>query len=679
MKAISFLIIVFTYRIQNISAVKCHKCATSNAVWNWVKYGLPVSQGDSAISEESCFFEDKLKKDGHSCSGYCVTVNITRADGDSVKTTAVARDCFRSSLQLNDGDPPVCNSVQKTVNRRNVNVTTCYCYGNYCNGIGSANASLSSKKLALSSRENNSETESSIPCAVDYAVLAIIAIIILAILVFVFVKTLVVSRREEHFATNLQTVVISHPNSHVEMNRPSLEVPIIFAKKISMTDVERKPTHLPPHNPPPPVPTHNSSTISSATSTLSKKPTVAAPAIPINKSLENNGRVMQLNGHVGFDSLPHQLVKKAVEAGFQFNVMCVGETGMGKTTLIESLFNMKLDFEPCNHELKTVELRSKTYDVSEGGIRVKLRIVETAGFGDQLDKDKSAKVIVDYLESQFEKYLQEELKPRRMLQYFDDSRIHACLYFISPTGHGLKALDLVTLRDLAKRVNVIPVIAKSDTTCKDELLRFKSKILSELEAQNIEIYKFPTDDETVSATNHAMNAAVPFAVVGSCDFVKKENGQVVRARQYPWGIVEVENEQHCDFVKLREALLRTNVDEMRQKTHEVLYEAYRRDRLRQMKIGDGETGPKIIEKLAAKHREYQDEFARRELALREEFQHKLDSTEAEMRKTEEKLTAKEREIQEEFERESNKLDLEIRQLTDEKMKLMSKMSKKLRK
>lgn len=30
---------------------------------------------------------------------------------------------------------------------------------------------------------------------------------------------------------------------------------------------------------------------------------------------------------------------------------------------------------------------------------------------------------------------------------------------------------------------------------------------------------------------------MPFAVVGSTDFVKK-NGKSVRARQYPWGIVE---------------------------------------------------------------------------------------------------------------------------------------------
>lgn len=35
-----------------------------------------------------------------------------------------------------------------------------------------------------------------------------------------------------------------------------------------------------------------------------------------------------------------------------------------------------------------------------------------------------------------------------------------------------------------------------------------------------------------------MNAIVPFAIVGSNDFVKKDNGKMVRARQYPWGIVE---------------------------------------------------------------------------------------------------------------------------------------------
>lgn len=48
----------------------------------------------------------------------------------------------------------------------------------------------------------------------------------------------------------------------------------------------------------------------------------------------------------------------------------------------------------------------------------------------------SAQVIADFINEQFEKYLKEELKIKRCLDYYDDTRIHACLYFISPTGHG---------------------------------------------------------------------------------------------------------------------------------------------------------------------------------------------------------------------------------------------------
>jgi septin family protein len=59
-----------------------------------------------------------------------------------------------------------------------------------------------------------------------------------------------------------------------------------------------------------------------------------------------------------------------------------------------------------------------------------------------------------------------------------------------------------------------------------------------LKANQIEIYHFPTEDETVRKENLALNALLPFAIVGSIDFVTKEDGRVVRARRYPWGIVE---------------------------------------------------------------------------------------------------------------------------------------------
>ena len=36
-------------------------------------------------------------------------------------------------------------------------------------------------------------------------------------------------------------------------------------------------------------------------------------------------RNLQLGGHVGFDSLPDQLVNQSVAAGFTFNIMSIGK------------------------------------------------------------------------------------------------------------------------------------------------------------------------------------------------------------------------------------------------------------------------------------------------------------------------------------------------------------------
>ena len=45
------------------------------------------------------------------------------------------------------------------------------------------------------------------------------------------------------------------------------------------------------------------------------------------------------------------------------------------------------------------------------------------------------------------------------------------------------------------------------------------------------------EEETVAETNKQMNGFLPFAVVGSNDFVKVGN-KMMRARQYPWGVVQ---------------------------------------------------------------------------------------------------------------------------------------------
>ena len=53
--------------------------------------------------------------------------------------------------------------------------------------------------------------------------------------------------------------------------------------------------------------------------------------------------------------------------------------------------------------------------------------------------------------------------------------------------------------------------------------------------------------------------------------------------------VSVENENHCDFVKLREMLIRTNMEDLRETTHYRHYELYRRCKLQEMGFQDNES------------------------------------------------------------------------------------------
>uniref|UniRef100_A0A0K0FB44 Septin-2 (inferred by orthology to a D. melanogaster protein) n=1 Tax=Strongyloides venezuelensis TaxID=75913 RepID=A0A0K0FB44_STRVS len=380
--------------------------------------------------------------------------------------------------------------------------------------------------------------------------------------------------------------------------------------------------------------------------------------------------VLKPDGSIGIETLPYQLTKRANNLRFQFNILCVGETGIGKTTLVESLFNRKFELEPCSRDLKKVDLCVNQCEITEGTVTCKLRIVETAGYGDHMiDKDHGTKLIVDYIDEQFEKYLKEELKVKRCMIYYDDTRIHACLFFISPTGHGLRSLDIETMRALSKRVNIIPVIAKADTTCRDELIRLKSKIIEELRVNQIEIYQFPIDDDTVKQANESFNRIMPFAVIGSTDFITRENGKQVRARKYPWGVVEVENEEHCDFVKMREALLRLNIDALIERTREVMYENYRKERLKQMNMKDGDMGPKMMEALVERQNLKQEEMKKRQEDYQKQFAEKVSKKEMELKNREDFLNMRQREFEENIYAEIKRVDEQIAMLEEEKRKI----------
>jgi septin 2 len=130
-------------------------------------------------------------------------------------------------------------------------------------------------------------------------------------------------------------------------------------------------------------------------------------------------------------------------------------------------------------------------------------------------------------------------------------------------------------------VNIVPVIAKSDCLTQKEISQMKRKILQEIQENGIKIYSLPDcdsdEDEDFKQQVQQLRESIPFAVVGANAMVEV-GGKKIRGRQYPWGVVEVENPAHCDFVKLRTMLI-THMQDLQEVTHDVHYENYRSHRL----------------------------------------------------------------------------------------------------
>ena len=187
---------------------------------------------------------------------------------------------------------------------------------------------------------------------------------------------------------------------------------------------------------------------------------------------------LNTSANVGFGFLPDQVYKKAVRKGFEFSLMVVGESGLGKSTLVNSMFLTDIySRHESSDELtddQTLHVETHQTVLEENGVRLALTVVDTPGFGDAVDNTDCWQPIINYVEKQFEDYLEGETRIERV--EVPDTRVHACLYFIAPTGHGLKPLDIQFMKRIHEKVNIIPVIGKADACTHREVDLFKSKV-----------------------------------------------------------------------------------------------------------------------------------------------------------------------------------------------------------
>ncbi|KAF6778211.1 hypothetical protein AHF37_02061 [Paragonimus kellicotti] len=202
----------------------------------------------------------------------------------------------------------------------------------------------------------------------------------------------------------------------------------------------------------------------------------------------------------------------------------------------------------------TTRVDRHCFTLSEAHVRLRLCILDTPGFGQSLDNSTCWQPIVDCIESQFEAYLRAELSVSRKTVGSgancipglpDDNRVHACLYFVNPSGHGLHQVDVESLKKLHNLVNLILVIGKADTLTTEECGQFKQTISRQLQENGIQVYDFPESvvtlcgepNEKTLTEVRSWRRRQPFAVVCSDRLIEQADGRkdlidVTHARHY---------------------------------------------------------------------------------------------------------------------------------------------------
>lgn len=284
-----------------------------------------------------------------------------------------------------------------------------------------------------------------------------------------------------------------------------------------------------------------------------------------------------------------RLLRQLSQDGFRLKVMVVGESGLGKTTLIDTLFrttvNLNSQVDTPKLNAKTVRIEKRECSIVEGGVSLNLSVIDTPGYGDAINNEDAWLPVLDYILVELQSYFEREQDVTRKGDVID-TRVHACLYFLAP--HRMKDVDVEFMKRLHQCVNLIPVIAKADTMTTNELAEYKQLIIDRLKQNEIRTYP---DLPMGPLADEGGPTSPPFAVIGSNERIALKEpglpelelpaGSLVNGRSYPWGDACIEDPRHCDVGLLRKVIVTEFVD-LQRATHEI-YQEFRSKELGNLK------------------------------------------------------------------------------------------------
>lgn len=247
-----------------------------------------------------------------------------------------------------------------------------------------------------------------------------------------------------------------------------------------------------------------------------------------------------------------------LEKGEHLSLLCCGEAGSGKTSLLNSLFDQKISYAGAAGRTMSLVESKTTLEFANTQLKVRLTTIDTVGYGDSMDLSASFERVTDYISGSFRGAIERERRADRpSVDVLDETvGVDAVLYFISP--HRLKEVDLIFMRRLTPLAAIVPIISKADTYTRDELRTFREHVARRLHEENIEI------------------AAPPFSVITSEPRNEHDPTPDAPGRTYPWGTAPSEDDDLSDVPALRRFLLTDGLMKLHEKRRNI-YESYRQN------------------------------------------------------------------------------------------------------
>ncbi|GAQ92127.1 Putative septin GTPase [Klebsormidium nitens] len=286
-----------------------------------------------------------------------------------------------------------------------------------------------------------------------------------------------------------------------------------------------------------------------------------------------------------------------------FKIMIAGESGLGKSTFINNIFSsynggrpimpdhaasgetggeavLPAGVAPDDGSAEEGSLKPPTLAIDQSCVfatrnadqtmNITYRMVDTPGWGDDIDVSRSIARVTDFLLSCHRVY-QERFTGQPYGVEKEDERVACILYFIAP--HRIKPIDVEFMKQLSKLAPLIPVVGKADTMSKpsrsnlaaarkpSEVESFRRVVLKELKDNEISCFHEPPRVFFVGASK-------------VYDPVRLQEDPAVYwpIREYPWGVCNILDPNHTDTGELKLSMLGKDYRNLQLRKREI-YEA----------------------------------------------------------------------------------------------------------